>query len=340
MVGVGLGHALERLSAIGRPHEPEVEDVERVAVDRVGLQALKVEGALPDVAVAVDELPRTASVVGPVEPAPLGFEVCPHPVRIRAGDGDRDLAEHPLREARMARDLAPGVAPVGGLEDPRPGAATPEVPGPANHLPQGRVQHVRIGRIHGQVDRPRAFVAEEHLLPGPAPVAGAVDPALGIGPEGMPERRDVQPVGVGGMDADASDGVGFGEAEVAPARPAVVRAIDTVPLEDVGAQLDLAHADVDDVGVGWGHRDRAHRGAGHLAVGHRDPGSPSVGRLEEPSAGRAEVILEGSLGMTRHGDRAAAPVRTDRAPLHGGEEGSEVLRGERRRDRGRGHRDE
>ena len=334
MVGVGFGHALQRFAAIGRAHEAEVEDVERVAVDRVRLQALEVEGALPDVAVAVDERPGPAPVVGPVQPSALGLEVRPHPVRVRAGHGDRDLAEHAGREARVARDLAPGVAAVGGLEDPRPLAAAPQAPRLAVHLPERRVQDVRIARVHDQVDRPGVFVAEEDLLPSSAPVAGPEDTALGVGPEGMAERRHVRAVGVGGMDADARDGVGVGEPEVPPTLPAVVRTVDAVALEDVGAQLHLAHADVDDVGVRRGHRDRAHRGAADLAIGHGGPGGSAVGGLEEPSPRRAEVVLERPVGVARHRDRASAPVRADRAPLHGGKEGDVVLCLEPRRHGG------
>ena len=104
------------------------------------------------------------------------------------------------------------------------------------------------------------------------------------------------------MDADPSDRVGVGQAEVPPALPGIVRAVDAVALEDVGAQLHLAHADVDDVGVGRRDRDRADRGAADLPIGHRSPCGPAVGRLEQPSSRRAEVVLERSLDMARHGD--------------------------------------
>ena len=87
----------------------------------------------------------------------------------------------------------------------------------------------------------------------------------------MAERRHVHAVGVGRMDADAPDRVGVGETEVPPALPGIVRAVDAVALENVGAQLHLAHADVDDVGVGRRHRDRADRSAADLPIGHRSP---------------------------------------------------------------------
>ena len=175
------------------------------------------------------------------------------------------------REARVARELAPCVAAVGGLEDPRPLAAAPQAPRLAVHLPERRVEDVRINRVHDEVDGSRAFVAEEYLLPGVTPVGGPKDSALGVGPERMAEGRHVHAFRVGRMDADPSDRVGVGQAEVPPALPGIVRAVDAVALEDVGAQLHLAHADVDDVGVGRRDRDRADRGAADLPIGHRSP---------------------------------------------------------------------
>ena len=331
---MGLRHALECPSAVGRAHEPEVEDVERVPVDGVRHQALEVERALPDVPVAVDECPRQAPVVGAVQPAPLGLEVRPYPVRIRAGHGNRDLAEHAVRKARAAREVGPRVAAIGGLEDPRPFATAPQAPRLAVHLPQRRVQDVRIARIQDEVDGSRALVAEEHLLPRVSPIGRPEDAALRVGTEGMAERRHVGAVRVGGVDADASDRVGVGEAEVAPGLPGIVRAVDAVALEDVGAELHLAHADVDDVRVGGGHRDRPDRGAAHLPIGHRGPCRPAIRRLEQPSARRAEVVLERPFGVARHGDGASAPVRSDRPPLHGRQERDVVLGSEPRRHRG------
>ena len=159
-------------------------------------------------------------------------------------------------------------------------------------------------------------------------------PRSGLGPKGWPRAATYTRSGVVRIDADAADRVGIGEAEVPPALPGIVGAVDAVALEDVGAELHLAHADVDDIRVGRCHRDRADRGAADLPIGHRSPCGPAVGRLEQPTAGRAEVVLERSLGMARHRDRAAAPVRPDRAPLHGRDERDVVLGSEDCRHRG------
>ena len=113
----------------------------------------------------------------------------------------------------------------------------------------------------------------------------------------MAEGRHVHAFGVGRVDADAPDRVGVGEAEVPPVRPGIVRAVDAIALEDVGAELHLAHADVDDVGVGRCHRDRADRGAADLPIGHRSPCGPAVGRLEQPTAGRAERTESAAGGL-------------------------------------------
>ena len=222
------------------------------------------------------------------------------------------------------------------LKIPGPLASAPQAPRPAVHLPERRVENVGVARIHDEIDSARVLVAEEDLGPGPAPVGGPEDSALRVGPEGVAERRDVRAVRIRGMNPDASDCVGFGEAQVPPAPAGVVGTVDAVALEDIGAQLHFAGADVDDVGVGRRHRDRADRGAPDLPVGHRAPCVAAVGRLEEPAAGRAEVVLVRPLGVARDGDRASATVGADRTPFHGREQGDEVLGGERRRYGGQG----
>ncbi|MEI2616302.1 MAG: hypothetical protein V9F06_01525 [Thermomicrobiales bacterium] len=63
----------------------------------------------------------------------------------------------------------------------------------------------------------------------------------------------------------------FGQPEVLPGLAAVGGLVDAVAVGDVAADGRLAHADVDDVGVGLGNGDRAHRGALEEAVGDVPP---------------------------------------------------------------------
>ena len=157
-------------------------------------------------------------------------------------------------------------------------------------------------------------------LPRLAAVGALVDAAL-LAVEAQPaERRDVDDVGVGRMDADLRNHAGIGERHVRPRLAGVDRLVDAVALHDVAADARLAHADVDDVGVGLGDGDRADRGAVNLAVGHRRPRLALVGGLPQPAAGRAEVALVRPALHARDGNRPAAAIRADAAPLVGGEQ--------------------
>ena len=73
----------------------------------------------------------------------------------------------------------------------------------------------------------------------------------------MAERGDVDEVGVRRVDADRGDGQRLLEADVRPRLAGVGRLVDAVALDDVAAQLGLAHADVDDVRIRLGDGDGA-----------------------------------------------------------------------------------
>ena len=64
------------------------------------------------------------------------------------------------------------------------------------------------------------------------------------------QRSHIGNVRIGGMHPDSRDRHGLCEPDVRPRAAAVQRLVDAVPLEDVAAQLGLAHADVDHIRVG------------------------------------------------------------------------------------------
>ena len=74
-------------------------------------------------------------------------------------------------------------------------------------------------------------------------------------------------------------------------------------------------ADVDDVRVGLGDRDRADRAGPEAAVGDGLPVAPAVGRLPDAAAGRAEVEGARLAGHARDRRDAAAAEGTDRPEL-------------------------
>ena len=93
---------------------------------------------------------------------------------------------------------------------------------------------------------------------------------------------------------------------------------------------DFAHADVDDVGVGLRHRDRADRRALDLPVGDRRPRLAAVGGLPQTAADRAEVGLLRTSLHAADGDRSPAAGGPDTAPLEALEHHRVDGRGRRR----------
>ena len=168
----------ERLAAVGRAERARVQHVDGVFRDRIGDDVRVVEGALPDVAVLVDEHPGAAGVVRDVESALVVLDQRVDPVRVGAGHVDADAPDDAGGQAGVARDLGPGVAAVGGLEEAAAGSAARHLVLDAVRLPHRGVQHVRVAAVDHEVDRAGLVVAEEHLLPRLAAVGALEDAAL------------------------------------------------------------------------------------------------------------------------------------------------------------------
>src|SRR5579872_6030739 len=103
------------------------------------------------------------------------------------------------------------------------------------------------------------------------------------------ERRDVDDVGIVGIDANLGDVLRLGEADLRPGLPGVRRLVRAVTLDDVAANVRFACADVDDVRARRSDGDGADRGARDEAVGDGAPRIAAVGRLPQAAAGRAHV---------------------------------------------------
>ena len=226
----------------------------------------------------------------------------------------------PGGHARVARDLLPGLAAVGRLEEAAAGAAARHLVLDAVRLPQRGVDHARVLAIDRDVDRAGLGVAEQHLLPALAAVDRLEDAALVVVPAVASEVGDEDDVGVGGMDPDLRDRVGVLEADVGPGLAGVDRLVDAVAGHDVAADAGFAHADVDDVRIRFGHGDRADRRTGDQAVGDRRPLRAAVGRLPESAAGGAEVRLPRPSLHARDRDRSAAAIGADAAPFERADE--------------------
>jgi len=170
-------------------------------------------------------------------------------------------------------------------------------------------------RIDAQIHRARAIVLVENLLPGLSAVARTEHAALRIRRVGMPERGDINHVGVRWIDANSRNRLGIAEPDMLPRLPGVHRFVHTIALHDVAAQFGFAHAQVDHVGVRFGDGHRAHRRALKLPVGHRFPRRASVRGLPQTTAHRAEIVFVGTRCAAGGGDRPSSAQRANAAPL-------------------------
>ena len=175
VVGGPLGDLGEGAAAVLAPVGRSGQGVDAVLVRRVDEDVRVVHGA--DVLIA-HLLPALAAVLAAVATrfgGMLNKDV--EYLRIRGGQRDPDAALVAL--GQPVRELAPGVAAVGGLVQAAAWATPVEAPGAALALVHGRVEDIGVGGVDDEVDRAGVIVDEEDLVPGGATVAGAVHAALG-----------------------------------------------------------------------------------------------------------------------------------------------------------------
>ena len=318
VVAVAGGDGFEGAAAIDGAVEAGVEGVHGVGVFGVGEDAGVVPGALLDVALAVDLGPVGAAVVGVVDAAVFGFNDNPKAVGLGRRGGDADAAEDALGQAGIVAEFFPGVAAVGGLPEAAVGAAALKGPGLAEELVDGGVEDLGVAGVDRKIDGSGAVALKEDFLPGFAAVAGAEDTAFRVGSGPVAHGGDVGDVGVFGVDLDGADLLGVGKAHVLPGLAGVGGLVDPVAVGGVAAKVGLAHAGVDDVGVGVRDGDGADGAELDLFIGDGEPVHAAVGGLPDASAGGTHVEGHG-LGLDA-GDGADASA-AERADLAEGEPG-------------------
>src|SRR5215207_8403945 len=109
----------------------------------------------------------------------------------------------------------------------------------------GRVEHVRIARVHGDLVDARVFADREHGVPCLPAVGCLVETAVAAGRPERPLRGDVDHVRVARIDQDTADVLGALEPHVLPRLAAVVRSVDAVAVGDAALAVELARADPD-----------------------------------------------------------------------------------------------
>src|SRR5262249_24540970 len=128
------------------------------------------------------------------------------------------------------------------------------------------------------------------------------------------DRRDEHDVGVLQIYRDAADMLRIVEPQVGPGLSGVRRLVDTVRETGRVSKGRFAASDVDRIGGGRRHRDRADGGDG-LIIEDGLPDPAAVDRLPEPAVHRARVELLRTPGYA--GDRIgpATAEGAEHAPL-------------------------
>src|SRR5262249_48301438 len=143
--------------------------------------------------------------------------------RVLAINGDSDSPKGSI--GQTLAELLPGLAGVLAAVDAGVGAeldlrVAAGVRAAADAGGRGG-ERVGLRRVHRQVDEAGLLVDELDALPGLAAVGGLVDAALLVGRPDVAQGGDVHDLGVPGVDDDAGDVLGVGQAHVLPGLAAV-----------------------------------------------------------------------------------------------------------------------
>ena len=207
-------------------------------------------------------------------------------VRIDRRDRHPDL---PLvARWQPAVDLAPSVAAVGGLVDPRPWTAVDHRPLVAPALPRGRVDHVGVARVEVDLVDAGVLVDIENELPALAAVRRAVQSALPArGPEGA-LRGNVDRAGVVGVDCDHAYMARRLQPHVGERQPPVHRLVDPIAVADRALAVVLSGSHPECEGVARVERDTPDR-VRAVVVEDGGPGGAPVGGLPDVAGGDGHV---------------------------------------------------
>src|SRR5262249_47187645 len=177
-------------------------------------------------------------------------------------------------------------------------------------------EHVRVGRVHGDIGDAGVFANGEHSVPGLAGVAGFVKAAFATGSPKRALRSGVNDIAVARIDKDAADVFRFLQAHVFPGLAAIVRAIDSIAIGDAALRVAFARADPHHVGL---LRVNDHRANGIRAfvLENRLKGGAVVVRAPDAAASHAHEKLTFVERIDRDSNDATGnQSRADVAKLH------------------------
>ena len=197
-----------------------------------------------------------------------------------------------------AHEARPGLAGIVRPPDAAAGSAAVEAPRLAAALIGRGEERVRIGRVHHEIDEARVVVDELGVRPGLAAVGRLEHSTLGIRPEEVADRRDVDHVRVLGVHDHLGDRLRFFQSHVLELAAAVGRLVDAGAERRALTVVRLARADVDDVGIRRRQLDVADR-RDRVLVEDRRPRRAVVDGLPDAARRVADVDdVDGLLSST------------------------------------------
>src|SRR5579884_1770956 len=120
-----------------------------------------------------------------------------------------------------------------------------------------------------------------------AAIFGFENAALLIWTIRMPERSDVNVLGIRGINQDSRNMARIFQADVSPSFSTVVRAVHAVAFLDIGSHIGFPGADVNHAFVRWRDGDGANRRHAY-AVENRHPSAAIVFRFPHPTTDGAK----------------------------------------------------
>ena len=246
----------ERLAAVGRLVADDVSDDQRVWILRVHVRHDFVDPADRPL-IGGDARPGLAGVIGSEYSSAVvsRFQRDVDTSRTARRDGELgvdDASRQSLRERLPCRTA------VSRLEDPAVGAVPGAVfPWSLPLLPHRGVDDVGVGGIDVDVLAAGVGVLEQDALECLAAVGGPEDAALFVGTVGMTERGDEEAIRIPRVDGNLRDLLRVAQSEVRPRRAGVRRFVDAVADRKVRPRQPFTTSDVQDVRIGWRHRDPA-----------------------------------------------------------------------------------
>src|SRR5215469_3865139 len=154
------------MSAVGGLVGLYVHDVERVLIPGIGNHVHVVPRPLPQTVARIHQLPRLATIVGPIESAVgvVRLDQRIYAIGIRT-DRHADLSVRSLRQSMLFQSLPRAPAIVRAIESAARAAAF-QAPRGSARLPQRTKKNVGISGVERDINAARVLILIQNLFPG------------------------------------------------------------------------------------------------------------------------------------------------------------------------------